>query len=185
MRNYVTVEWGIYVHDLETCPTGFQALPVSSLLIDSAKHDIVNYTCSPSCINATDVCREAKYGRFEKGGRKWRLFDHGYGINLSAEDNITEFFSVPRMTKPAFYLTVNDQHLQDVCSLRTTFRYSWKFCDKFWTDFQPVKVPVFVKQSYPQFITMPMTYKENGQKYDFFLESKCSKLWAEEETLSF
>ena len=110
-HNYITVEWGIYIKDNETCPTGFQPLLVSSLLTDTVKQDIVNYTCSPSCINATDACREARYGRFVKGRRKWRFLNE-YLINLYAEGNITDFFSVPRIANPALYLTVNDQHLQ-------------------------------------------------------------------------
>ena len=156
-HNYITVEWGIYIKDKETCPIGFAPLPVSSLLTDTVKQDIINYTCSPSCINATDACREARYGRFVKSRRKWRFFDD-YLNNLYAEGNITEFLSDPRMANPAFYLTINDQHLQDLCFFRTNFRYSWKFCDKFWADFQPVKVPDFVKHLYPQFITIHMTY---------------------------
>ena len=62
----ITVEWGIYIKDKETCPTGFRPLQVSSLLSATVKQDIVNYTCSSSCINATDICRKAAYGRFEE-----------------------------------------------------------------------------------------------------------------------
>ena len=32
MVNFLTIDWGIFVQDSETCPTGFQPLPVSSLL---------------------------------------------------------------------------------------------------------------------------------------------------------
>ena len=63
---YITVEWGIYINNSKMCPTGFQSLPVSLSLTDSVKQDIINYTCSPSCINATDICHEASHGKFEE-----------------------------------------------------------------------------------------------------------------------
>ena len=162
---YITVEWGIYIKDNETCPTGFQPPPVSSLLTDTVKQDIVNYTCSPSCINATDACREASYGKFEETQFRRRLV----GITR----------------QPKFYLTVNDQLTVDFCNFITIFHPILKFCDKFWADFQPVKVPEYIKQAYPKFITIPMTYKEKETTHYLFLDSKCSKLWAEGEKLSF
>ena len=62
--NYITVEWGIYVEDSKICPGGFLPLPASLLLTVAVKQDTVNYTCSSTCINATNICREAKYGKF-------------------------------------------------------------------------------------------------------------------------
>ena len=162
---YITIEWGIYIKDGETCPLGFQPLPVSSLLTESVKQDIVNYTCSPSCINATDACHEASYGKFEESQFRRSLI----GIT----------------TQPKFYLTVNDQLTVDFCNFITIFQPILKFCDKFWADFQPAEVPEYVKQAYPEFITIPMTYKEKETTHYLFLDSKCSKLWAEGEKLSF
>ena len=159
----ITVEWGIYIEDHNTCPIGFRPLPVSSLLTESVKQDIVNYTCSLSCINATDICRNATYGQFEESDSKnpW--------TTMTGE--------------PQFYLTVNDQQTVDSCHFKTYFKYTSEFCDKYWGGFLPVKVPEFVKH-YPQFITIPMTYKKIDTPYPF-LDSKCSKVWAEGEKLWF
>ena len=98
----ITVEWGIYVQDSETCPTGFQPLPVSSLLTDSVKQDIINYTCSPTCINVTDVCHKASYGKFEQSH---------FGRSLST-----------MTSEPKFYLTINDQEFTDSCLFKTNFQ---------------------------------------------------------------
>ena len=161
----ITVEWGIYIKDNETCPSGFQPLPVSSLLTDTVKQDIVNYTCSLACINATDVCREASYGKFEES--QIRRSSSGLA------------------SRPQFYLTINDQQFTDFCFFGTFFIHTMKFCDISWADMQQVQVPDFVEQLYPQFITMPMTYKESGDNPHVFLDSKCSKLWVEGEKISF
>ena len=88
VTKFITVEVGFHVKDRETCPTGFRPLPVSSLLTDTVKQDIVNYTCSPSCINASEICREAKYGRFEES--QIRRSSSGLA------------------SRPQFYLTIND-----------------------------------------------------------------------------
>ena len=162
--SYITVEWGIYIKDSEACPTGFQPLPVSPLLTESVKQDIVNYTCSPSCINATDMCREASYGNFEGGDIE---------------------IPIPMIRQPEFYLTINDQETVDSCYFETTFEYTTTFCDKFWSELSPVEVPDFVKQLYPQFITVPMTYKKRDKNPHPFLDSKCNKLWAEGEKIWF
>ena len=159
---YITIEWGIYIKDSETCPTGFKPLPVSSLLTDTVKQDIVNYTCSPPWVNTTDTCHNATYGQFE-------------------EDHIE--IPTPMTTEPEFYLTVNDQETVDFCHFRIIFEYRTTFCDTFWAGSSPVKVPDFVKQTYPQFITMPMTYKKKDKTSYLFLDSKCNKLWAEGEKL--
>ena len=161
--NFITIEWGINIKDREVCPTGFRPLPVPSLLTD---------TCSLSCINATDTCREAAYGKFEEN----QLTNSSAGIT----------------TKAQFHLTINDQQHTDFCRFTTIFKYTTGFCNKFWAAFPPVKVPDFVKQSYRQFITVPMTYKEITipMKYKendklWFTDSKCSKLWTEGEKISF
>ena len=162
---YITVEWGIYIKDRETCPTGFQPLPISSLLTESVKWDIVNYTCSPTCINYTDICRNATYGQFEEG------------------DSVIP--SIPITEEPKMYLTINNQQTADICQFRTFFEFSTKFCDRIWAEFPPVKVPEFVKQTYPQFITIPVTYKNKDNTLYPSLDSKCSKLWAEGEKIAF
>ena len=100
--NFITIEWGINIKDREACPTGFRPLSVSSLLSDSVKQDIVNYTCSLSCINATDICRRAAYGKFEEN----QLRNSSAGIT----------------TEPKFYLTVNDQQHTDFCRFTTIFK---------------------------------------------------------------
>ena len=92
---YITIEWGIYIKDNETCPTGFKPLPVSSLLTDTVKQDLVNYTCSPPCVNATDTCHNATYGNFEESG--------------------TIISRSPTSGEPQFYLTINDQQTIDLC----------------------------------------------------------------------
>ena len=161
---YITIEWGINIEDKETCPIGFIPLPVSSLLTDTVKQDIVNYTCSPSCINATNICHNTTYGRFEESDSKTS--------------------STPMTGQPQFYLTINDQQTVDSCHFKTFFEYTSEFCNKYWTGFPPVTVPDFVKHLYPQFITIPMTYKKTDTPYPF-LDSKCSKLWAEEEKIWF
>ena len=158
---YITVDWGIYIKDKELCPMGFRRLPVSSLLTDTVKQDIANYTCSPSCINAADICRNATYGQFEEGDIK---------------------IPIPMTTEPEFYLTINDQETVDFCHFRSIFEYTTTFCEKFWADFQRVKVPDFVKHLYPEFLTIPMTYKKTDNSYPS-LESKCSQIWAEGEKL--
>ena len=146
------------------CPTGFQPLPVSSLLTDSVKQDIVNYTRSLPCGN-TENCRKAAYGKF-----------------VQSEIEIP---SIPMTGEPQFYLTVNDQQTIDYCRFKTNFEYISEFCHKFWTGFLPVTVPDFVKPLYPQFITIPMTYKKKDRTPYPFLDSKCSKLWAEGEKIAF
>ena len=166
VTKFITIELGFHVKDHETCPTGFQPLPVSSLLTDTVKQDIVNYTCSPSCINATDICRNATYGRFEESP-----FERRSSSGL--------------VSRPQFYLTINDQQFTDSCIFETTFLYTTEFCDKVWADGPAIKVPDFVEGSYTQFLTMPMTYKETGNIPYRFLDSKCSKLWAEGEKLWF
>ena len=159
---YITIEWGIYIKDGEMCPTGFKPLPFSSLLTDTVKQDILNYTCSPACINATDICRRAAYGTFEKSDSR--------------------IPSTPMLGEPDLYLTVNDQQTEDGCQFETNFEYTKEFCNIFWTDYSPVKVPDYVRNTYPQFITFPMTYKKK-EKY-LFDGSKCMKLWAEWEKMS-
>ena len=166
VTKFITIELGFHVKDHETCPTGFQPLPVSSLLTDCVKQSIVNYTCSPSCINASEICREAKYGRFEES-----QFGRRSSSGLAS--------------RPQFYLTVNDQQFTDSCIFETAFLYTTEFCDKVWADGPAIKVPDFVERSYTQFLTMPMTYKETGNIPYRFLDSKCSKLWAEGEKLWF
>ena len=125
----------------------------------------MDYTCSPSCINATEICQQAKYGMFEQ----------------SHLENSSTLVS----TVPQFYLTINDLPHLDFCRFSTKFEYTTEFCDKFWEGFPPVMVPDFVKQLYPQFITIPMTYKINDKDRKWIDDSKCSKLWAEGEKISF
>ena len=88
-------------------------------------------------------------------------------------------------TELKFYLTINDQETVDFCHFRTFFEYTTTFCDTFWAGSPPVEVPDFVKQTYPQFITMPMTYEKRDTTSYLFLDSKCGKLWEEGEKLSF
>ena len=162
---YITVEWGVYIADSELCPTGFKPLPVSSFLTETVKQDIVNYTCSPPCINATDICRESAYGTFEKSD--------------------CEIFSTVVTGEPEMYLTVNDQQYAYFCQFRTIFKYTTEFCNEFWEEFPPVRVPDFVRETYPQFITVPMTYKKKDKTSYLFLDSKCSNLWKEGYKISF
>ena len=162
--NYITVEWGIYIEHSETCPTGFQPLPASSLLTDTVKQDIVNYTCNLPCNNATDICRKATNRKFEENQFRTSL--------------------VRMIGTPKLYLTINNQQFPDSCTFRTKFEFSMKFCDKLWADIQPVKVPDFVQKSYPQFITIPMTYEKTKSPY-VLPESKCNKLWVEGQKIGF
>ena len=168
-KKNIRVEWGIYIEDHNTCPIGFQPLPVSLLLTDTVKQDIVHYTCSPSCINATGICHDASYGTFEKND-----------FETFSTRNTGLFIT----TDPQLFLTIKDRQQIDFCFFKTKFQYTNDFCGKFWASFHPVKVPDFVRQSYPQFITIPMMYKEKENALYFFLDSKCSKLWAEGEKIS-
>ena len=163
--NYITIEWGIYVEDSNTCPAGFLPLPASLLLTDRVKQDIVNYTCNLPCNNATNVCRKAKYGKI-----------------VESDSQIS---SIPKTTEPQLYLTVNDQQQTDFCFFETKFEYTPMYCDKYWEDIQPVAVPQHVKQLYPQFITIPMMYKEKNNHPYLVLDDKCNEFWAEEQKISF
>ena len=122
-------------------------------MTDTVKQDIVHYTCSPSCINATGICHDASYGTFEVNSFE-TFSSRTTGLFLT--------------TEPQLFLTVNDRQQIDFCFFKTKFQYTNEFCDKFWTSFHPVKVPGFIKQSYPQFITMPMTYTERENALYFF-----------------
>ena len=137
---------------------------MSSLLTDTVKQDIINYTCSLPCGSA-GKCRKTAYGKFEQSE--------------------IEIPSTVVTGEPQFYLTVNDQQTIDYCRFKTNFEYTSEFCHKFWTGFPPVTVPDFVTQMYPQFITIPMTYKKKDRTPYPFLDSKCSKLWAEGEKIAF
>ena len=87
--------------------------------------------------------------------------------------------------QPEMYLTVNDQQTIDFCQFSTIFKYTGEFCNEFWTDFPHVRFPDFIRETYPQFITVPMTYKKKDKTSYLFLDSKCSKLWEEGEKVSF
>ena len=145
---YITVEWSFHIKNSETCPTGFQSLPVSFVLTDSVKQDIVNYTCS--LCNGTDICSEALYGKFEE-------------IQFGRSSN-------GATVEPEFYLTINDQKFPDSCIYKTVFNFTMTFCGRSWGDTYHVHASDCVNQSHPEFIT----YLEQQDFSVVFHESKCS-----------
>ena len=155
-HDYITMEYGIYMEDKETCPIWFDSLLIETKLSEKMKQDIINYTCNSACGNNAGICNDAQ-------GRELTP------TNGADTNQISVSF------KP--YLVINNLKNLDYCEFKVIRHFSTKFCDDTWASVEPVETPEEMKQTYPQFITIPITNTYGIDIFSATSDDRCDKLW--------
>ena len=87
---------------------------------------------------------------------------------MNSSDGIVELWHLS--------LAINDLKTPDTCNFKPKFHHSYKFCDGSWGEIEPVKVSQEIKNTYPQFITVPITTNDESLHLRT-LNNWCHKLW--------
>ena len=153
---YITIEWGIYVSNKNSCPWAITALRANDtdVLTSDIKDNLIKYTCSSACGDDANICDNAHHLTFR-----------------SSRQTINAY--VP----PRLFLAINDLKVADSCIFHAVFEYSQKFCDESWSTTQTVDVPQEIQDAYPQFITIPELYRLDKERETLVPKYFCNEMW--------
>ena len=152
--SYITIEWGIHIHNKSICPSGVRPLRISEVLTKQVVDDLIKYTCSSSCGDDANICDSANHISF-----------HSY------------FYYFGKVSVPShLYLAINDLKVADSCRFIARFEHSSKFCNESWSGVQTVDVPQEIRDVYPQFITIPEIYRRDEHNLQV-PKHYCHNLW--------
>ena len=160
--NYITLEYGIHIKTKDTCPIWFNSFNAETFLSNKVKDDVISYTCNSACGNDTGICRDAETKI---------ISTHGSQVSVGMSDTV--------------YLVIHDQNHGDTCYFEALPRldYTGKFCDEAWASIDPVKVPQYITETYPQFISMPLTYPVETLFVEVVPDDTCDRLWDQDDYL--
>ena len=161
-HKFITIQYGIHINNKTTCPSWFNKTSYSSFLSDQVQQDILNYTCSSACGQDKNICRNVS-GNIQHDQRMDSLNESVELSHLS--------FAVHRTKTP------------DTCDFNLNFEHSTDFCKKSWNEIEPVKVPEDIENSYPQFITVPVTTTWDESRNLRIFNNRCDQLWQNETVL--
>ena len=156
-HKFITIEYGIHIKDNKTCPYWINQTSSSSFFSEHVKRDILKYSCNSSCGQVGNICENVK---------SWNI-DQRQEMN-STNGSVEQWH---------LSLAVHDLKTADICDFHLTFEHSNKFCDRSWGEIEHVKVPEEIRNSYPEFITVPITTTWDESRNLRKFNNSCDKLW--------
>ena len=155
---YITIEWGIHIHNKSICPLTVRPLHIRQVLTSEVEDDLIRYTCSSACGDDANICDDAHSAHFDSNSA-YGLLD----FVTFLPDNV--------------YFAINDLKVADSCHFITLYNVSLKFCDESWANVETVEVLVEIQQAYPHFITVPELYRFDEEKAFLVPRDICDQLW--------
>ena len=161
-HKFITIQYGIHLNNKTTCPGWFNKTSYSSFFSDQVQEDILKYTCNSACGQDKNICRNVS----------WNIHHNQRMDSLNESVELSHLsFAVHRIKTP------------DTCDFHLNFVHSTYFCEKSWNEIEPVKVPEDIENSYPQFITVPITTTWDESRNLRIFNNRCDQLWQNETVL--